>query len=855
MDTFLYRLGKSAAAHRWWFIAVWALIVIAVASSALSLGKGFKDNFELPGTPGQEVLNDLEKKFPDSTGGLGVISFSTSDGKAFTAEQRESITSALEEIGRQDTVQAVANPFEVQQQLDGAAEKIASGQQELDKAKAEVAQGQQQLDQQKPVLDAAKQQIDAAKTQIQQLRDAGQSAAADAAAAQLAPREQQYQQGQAQYDQAKKQLDEANTQIAENTEKLRQGEAQQTITEGYRTVNAEGDVAYAQVVFTDALQNLTAEQRDAVKEAANTAQGNGVEVNLSQEIVQEISLFGPSEAIGVAVAVAVLLIMLGTLIAAGLPLLMALVGVAVGVGGTYVLTAWVEMGSMTSVLGLMLGLAVGIDYSLFIVNRHRNQLLGGMDLRESIARAIGTSGNAVLFAGITVIIALIALAVPGIPFLSLIGYSGAATVAVAVLVAITLTPALLSLIGTRILSKRQWAKVGSEPVGEDGEVVHTPRRSWANVTTKHPWLVGIATIVVLGVAAIPAASLRLALPDGGFEPAESTAYKSYKSIEDNFGAGYNAPLLMVVDLPQGSNETTGTQTLAQVATQVRDRYDIAAITPGGFNADYSTATLRIIPTTGPSDEATEKLVQDMRTSLGEIGTQTDTTVKITGVPVIQIDVSEKLTEALPVYLSVVVGLSLVLMLLVFRSILVPIVATIGFVLTIGATFGAVVAVYSWGWLPDLFGVHNPGPILSFAPLILTGVLFGLAMDYQMFLVSGMRESFVHGAGARQSVVDGFNHGSRVVTAAAIIMISVFAGFIFAHLAMVRPLGLGLAFGVLVDAFIVRMTFTPAVMTLLGKWAWWIPRWLDRILPDVDVEGAKLSKPGANSTRGRHAQTV
>jgi RND superfamily putative drug exporter len=506
----------------------------------------------------------------------------------------------------------------------------------------------------------------------------------------------------------------------------------------------------------------------------------------------------------------------------------------------------------------MLGLAVGIDYSLFIVNRHRTQLLSGVPLVESIGRATGTSGNAVLFAGLTVIIALAALAVPGIPFLTVLGLAGAATVAVAVVVALTLTPAMLSIMGKRILSKRAWAKAGmTGPVTANtvqtttsGPEFHNdPKRSWGKAVTRHPWLSLVAGIAVLGLMAVPAAELRLGLPDGSSEPVDSTAYQAYTQLGDNFGEGINGPLIIVADLPEGLEGTAKDEALLELSQELRAMDHVSAAVPTGTSENGRTAVLQVIPEEGPAAQSTEDLVHNLRAEAGALKAITGVGVSLTGQPAMQIDVSDKLADAMPVYL--VIGLSLILLLLVFRSILVPLLATAGFLLSLGASFGAVVAIYQWGWLSEVFGVHHPGPILSFLPMILIGVLFGLAMDYQMFLVSGMRESFAHGEDARAAVVSGFNQGAKVVTAAAIIMVSVFAGFIFSHLTMVRPIGFALALGVLLDAFLVRMTLIPAAMHLLGKSAWWMPNWLDKILPDVDVEGSKLASdsPAAAAADG------
>jgi RND superfamily putative drug exporter len=485
--------------------------------------------------------------------------------------------------------------------------------------------------------------------------------------------------------------------------------------------------------------------------------------------------------------------------------------------------------SVTPVLGIMLGLAVGIDYSLFILNRHRRQLRDGVELEESIGLANGTAGNAVVFAGTTVLVALLALNVTGIPFLGLMGTVGAICILVAILIAITLTPALLSRIGLKVLPKKRRATVGHEA---PEAVPTTPMKTSRAVLTL------VAGVAALLVVAIPALSMRLGLPDGSSESPESTQYRAYQITADKFGDGVNGPLLVVANLPDAVAEDELTAEQVRVGRELAGHDDVVAVAPIGANEARTMLAFQVVPTGGPNSESTEALVHALRDSSPIEG---DVELGVAGTASANIDVSEKLSDVLPGYLAIVVGLSLIILIIVFRSIFVPVTATLGFVMSLFAGFGGVVAIYQWGWLGGIFGVHDPSPVLSFLPIIVTGVLFGLAMDYQLFLVSGMREAYAHGVDPRVAVRRGLHAGRVVVTAAAIIMASVFAGFIFAESAIIRPLGFGLAFGVLLDAFVVRMLLIPAVMHLAGKWAWWIPRWLDRILPDVDVEGASLER--------------
>ncbi len=615
-------------------------------------------------------------------------------------------------------------------------------------------------------------------------------------------------------------------------------------------VSEDGSAAVASVAFTEPNMSIEQQTKDDLVAVFADDPVDGVQTDFSSDITQGVpQVFGVGEAIGLVVAAIVLIVMLGTLVGAGLPILTALIGVGIGALAAMSLSGVVEMSSVTPVLGLMLGLAVGIDYSLFIVNRHRRQLKQGDDVQESIALANGTSGNAVVFAGATVLIALLALNVTGIPFLGLMGTVGALCVAIAVLIAVTLTPALLSMIGTRILSRRERAALaGTEAAGAPGETDAaagpTPSGTTAGaakparpMSTLRAVGTALLAVVALGVIALPALDLRTNLPDGSSEAHDSTQYRAYSTIAERFGEGTNGPLLVVADLPGEPTEAEALEYQVRVA-EAFALDDVRAVAPIGTSDDRTVAAFQVVPAEGPTSESTEELVHDLRALEPLDG---DVTLGVAGSASGNIDISDKLAQALPIYLAVVVGLSLVILVLVFRSVFVPVVATLGFILSYFAALGGVVAIYQWGWLSGVFGVETPGPILNFLPTILVGILFGLAMDYQLFLGSGMREAYAHGAPARVAITQGLRAGRSVVTAAAIIMISVFGGFVFSHSAMIRPIGFALAFGVLVDAFVVRMLLVPALMHLVGDKAWWLPRWLDRILPDVDVEGAALER--------------
>lgn len=627
-------------------------------------------------------------------------------------------------------------------------------------------------------------------------------------------------------------------------------------------VQVDGDTMSVADETKTGIEEATDKLRDAVPSDATVSYGG----EMFSVDVPGISV---TEAIGVVIAAVVLLITLGSLAAAGMPLLIALIGVGVSIAGIWFVTAFVELTSTTPMLALMLGLAVGIDYTLFIVSRHQEQLRQGVDIRESIARATATSGSAVVFAGLTVIIALVGLSVAGIPFLTALGVAAAAAVAIAVVIAVTLTPAVLSMAGTRILSKkhrRALAAANGSPAAEssgiaaESHAVDTsaagpipsavaPTRAerfftgWVKGVTKRPIVTIVGVLAVLGVAALPALDLRLALPDATTLSKENPARITHELTGEHFGEGFNATLLLTGSII-GSTDPLGLmEDLKREIEQVPGVIDVPLATP---NPGADTAIIQVIPEEGAHAESTTELVETLREHREEWEETYGVSLAVTGFTAVAIDVSAKLMDAMLPFGIFVVGLSLVLLAMVFRSVWVPIKATLGYLLSVGAAFGAVVAVFQWGWLGDLLNVSSAGPVLSFMPIILMGVLFGLAMDYEVFLVARMREEYVHGHSAKDSIHRGFVGSAKVVTAAALIMVAVFAAFIPEGDPSIKVIALGLTVGVLVDAFVVRMTLVPAVLALLGDRAWQMPRWLSRVLPSFDVEGEGLTRELAHT---------
>jgi RND superfamily putative drug exporter len=599
------------------------------------------------------------------------------------------------------------------------------------------------------------------------------------------------------------------------------------------TVSTDETAAFAQVDFDVAIPAANQELAQAVQPARDA----GLTVELAGEALTEEFEQGAAELIGLGVAALVLIITFGSLVAAGLPLLNAIIGIGVTLAAVTAATSFVNISSFTPTLAMMLGLALAIDYSLFVVSRYRHERSTGRPGAEAMGRALGTAGSAVMFAGLTVVIALTGLSVVGIPLLTEMGLAAALAVALSVMIALTMLPAMCGFAGDRILGGRIPGLRVRDPEADEAAGRPGLGTRWVRGITRRPWPVLLGVAVAMLVLAVPALSLRLGLPDEGSYPEDTTQRRAYDLISEKFGPGLNGPLLVVVD-------TTGAADPPAAAQQVIDRIGqldgVASAGPEAqFNQAGDTAVVPVVPTTGPSDVATEDLVAEIRDETGQVERDTGAEVSVTGNTAIIIDFTGKMYAALLPYLALVVGLSFLLLMVVFRSVLVPLTAALGFLLTTAATFGAVVAVFQWGWLTDLLPFAATGMIISFLPIFLIGVVFGLAMDYQVFLVTRMREEHVHGAAPVPAVVIGFQHGSRVVTAAAIIMISVFAGFALSGDDFIIQIAVALATAIALDAFVVRMTLVPAVLALLGRHAWWLPRWLDRVLPNVDVEGEKL----------------
>lgn len=623
-------------------------------------------------------------------------------------------------------------------------------------------------------------------------------------------------------------------------------------------VSADKTIAYTGFnIDVPTTGDVTDEHRKVINEAIRLGQEGGLRVEANGSgFADPITIKTTSEAIGVIVALMVLIITFGSVVAAGVPILTALPGVGLGMGAILLTTRFVSLNNTTPVLAMMIGLAVGIDYALFILARFRAEKRR-MPWDEAAGMAVGTAGSSIVFAGTTVFVALIALTLVRIPFLSWMGISAAFTVLVAVLVALTLLPAIMGVFGGKVFGwqpaflRRRQEKL-QQPEAR------TLGRRWVETVHRVPGLFLVGVVIALGLMSTPVLHLNLALPVDAVANKETTQRQASDLMQSAFGPGIDAPFLVVVD---GHNVNTNAEALQPfkvdgevpreaaymyIVQQLKNHPDVKHVQIAGMNEDGTGAQLLLTPRTGPTDHATTRLLESLRSQQQAIEDATGVRMGVTGLTPIMQDITTQLEKAMPIYLLVVVGLAIVLLLIVFRSIAVPIVAGLGFLLSVGSAFGVTILV----WQDGLWGlVGTPGPLVSFMPIFLIGICFGLAMDYQVFLVTRMREHFVkHGSDehgpftpTEASVVEGFTLGARVVTAAALIMIAVFIASIDQPLPFVKVFGFALAFGVLFDAFFVRMTLVPAAMFLLGRATWYMPKWLDRILPTIDIEGEQLEK--------------
>ncbi|MFF9204610.1 MMPL family transporter [Streptomyces sp. NPDC014986] len=614
-----------------------------------------------------------------------------------------------------------------------------------------------------------------------------------------------------------------------------------------KAVSEDASIAYSTVTFEVKAADLTDASKEHLQKAVDQARDTGLTVEVGGDaLATQPAAGGSAEAMGLLVAAVVLVITFGSMAAAGLPLLTAIIGVGISMTGIIALGSTFGLSLTTGTLASMLGLACGIDYALFVVSRYREERTKGRDPREAAGLAVGTAGSAVVFAGLTVVIALAGLSVVGIPMLTKMGLSAAGAVVIAVLICLTLVPALLGFWPKAVLARRdrKAAKRGGEITAPDrGRTADNMGSRWAGLVVRRPVLVLLLGVIGLGALAIPATGLQLGMPGDEAKPTTTTERRAYDALAEGFGPGFNGPLTLVVDTKNSDDPEAA---VATISKEIAATDGIVSVSPAQFNQARDAAILSATPSTAPTDAETIDLVKTIRSDRPAVEHQVGATYEITGSTAANIDFAQKFQSALVPYLIVVVGLAIVLLMVVFRSLLVPLKAALGYLLSVLAALGAVVLVFQHGYGAELLGVEQTGPIMSMMPIFLVGIVFGLAMDYEVFLVSRIREAYVHGERPAQAIVSGFRSSSRVVVAAALIMIAVFSGFIGSAESMIKVIGFGLAVAVLFDAFVVRMAIVPAVLALLGDRAWRLPHRLDRLLPNIDIEGEALTRTTAHT---------
>ncbi len=795
----LHRLGAWAFDHKWWVISAWIVILGGLGLLAAKNYTSPSSAVSIPGTEAQKALDRFSSLFPDGGKGTGRIVFETKNGSQISQYQSE-IDGVVKNIEEVHGVATVVNPFETQ----GLA------------------------------------------------------------------------------------------------------------------ISKDGTIAYATVSLEHEAGSIDDSTTSAIEKIVTKTRSNSLAVEMGGDVVNKMpgEILGVGEVGGVIFALVVLIMTLGALVAAGFPIIVAIVSVGAGTMGLFGLSHVVTISSTTPVLAVMLGLAVGIDYSLFIVNKYRYYLLHGYSNKDAAGKSIATAGNAVVFAAATVVIALSALAIVRIPFMTTMGLAAAGTVATAAVVAITLLPALFGVVKSHIFrGKTKKAIIKAQKIGPKESHTLSHKTVWyklAEKITKHPVQLIVGIIVVIGIVAIPVRSLNLGLPSDEYAAKNTTERKAYDILTKGFGAGFNGPLVVVVDhlkpvtaddkqvvrqtleaaYDKKVAEATGQQEAAfqakaaaattpeamvalqqeviaaqekgaaqqkvakaeletqiesyaklyelnKIADKMKSVEGVDSAIPAMVTQDGTSGVIQVIPKTGPADRKTKDLIAYLRSDThADNLAGYNVAFGVTGTSALNGDINAKLSAALPQYLAVVVGLSFILLMILFRSVLVPLKATLGFLLSVGAMFGALVVAFQWGW----FGLTDaPGPIVSFIPIISIGILFGLAMDYEFFLVSSMHEEYQRTKDAKKAVINGFAVGSPVVVAAAVIMVAVFAGFVTNSDSIIQSIGFCLAFGIFVDAFIVRLLLVPAVMSLLGERAWWLPTWLTALLPHISIEGEEDTK--------------
>jgi putative drug exporter of the RND superfamily len=601
---------------------------------------------------------------------------------------------------------------------------------------------------------------------------------------------------------------------------------------GSKAVSKDGRIAFATVTFDQRANELPNAAVNRVIHAGEGLRSGSLQVEFGGQAIQQVQQpsLGAATAVGLIAAIVVLLITFGSLIAMGLPIVTALLGLGTGIGVIGLASQVLDMPDVSTELAVMIGLGVGIDYSLFIVTRFREAYRGGMGVSDAVVTAMDTAGRAVLFAGATVIIALLGMLTLGVSFLYGLAVASALAVLLTMLASLTIVPALLSRFGERIGRGRRRAAAQVPPAPEVAASSGFWAR-WASFIQRRPWPALLAGLAIMLVLASPALSMRQGTSDAGNDPTSLTTRRAYDLLAEGFGKGFNGPLLVAASLPDGASQAS----LSRISTALRSSPDVASVGAARVSPNGRTAVFNVYPKSAPEAAATTSLVKRLRSSeLPPVAAATNGTIYVAGATAIQIDLTDVMSSKLPLFIGIVVGLSALLLLVVFRSVVIPLKAAAMNLLSIGAALGVVVAVFQWGWLGGVFGVKG-GPIDAFIPVLLFAIVFGLSMDYEVFLVSRIHEEWTRRRDPSRAVTHGLASTGRVITAAATIMVFVFLSFVLGSLRPVKLFGLSLASAVFLDAFVVRCLLVPAALELLGRVAWALPGRLDRVLPHLAID--------------------
>jgi len=590
-------------------------------------------------------------------------------------------------------------------------------------------------------------------------------------------------------------------------------------------VSPNQQIGYAVVHFNTIITGISNNTFNSIQDLVTQAGHQGLQIELGGDAFSSFRPQLTSIWVGVTAAIVILLIAFGSVIAMGLPVINALVGIGIGISLVELLAHVVSLPDFSTELGAMLGVGVGVDYALLIVTRYRQGISKNLNPEVAITTAVNTAGRSVFFAGTAVVISLLGMLLMNVGFIQGLGLASAVVVAITMLASITLLPAIISLVGAKIdlLKIPRFTK----------KTVRTDHLwySWSRMLQKRPWPPLLLGLIILAVLAVPFFSIRLGSSDSSSEPTSDTTRRAYDLISQGFGVGANGPLLMAASI-SGPRDIAQLQNLVDALEQTPG---VAYVSPLQPNSQFEAAIFQVIPTTSPENQATTKLINNIRNNIiPEFTAGSDISVHVGGITATYADLANRLQSRLPIFIFVVLAVSFALLLLVFRSIVIPIKAVIMNILSIGAAYGVLVAIFQWGWLRDLVGIGQAGPIDSYVPMIMFAILFGLSMDYEVFLLSRIKEEYNKTGDNSSAVADGLAKTARVISAAALIMVTVFASFILVNSRILKEFGLGLAVAILLDATIVRLVMVPAIMELLGKTNWWFPRWLDW-LPAFHIE--------------------